>query len=214
MKGWLRIVIKTLSNVSDAAVTRLFGYDMFISHTRDGKPYAVALHNALYKAGQRCFLDQTDLYAGIALQREVANALQRSALLVVVVSEQARAAPVGTPFPVNASRSSRLTPRNHADSWNAASHAWWNCTPCPSSPTGRVRRTRAIAARSGSMQPTMKSACGSARAGASEAATCPTRFTERAYPAESWRPPGASRASYPTGRTLTISTPKVRRGPS
>ena len=72
----------------------------------------------------------------------------------------------------------------------------------PGRPRAAPARTRAIAARSGSMHPTRKSVDGGAASGSSATATCPTRFT------------ADGRLRYPAGRTLTISTANVRRGPS
>jgi hypothetical protein len=89
----LRAVLRGAADCRQAVETWLFGYDFFLSHTRDGKPYAAALQRELTAAGQRCFLDQTELDAGSGLRRRVAGALDRSAVLVLVISDHARAAP-------------------------------------------------------------------------------------------------------------------------
>src|SRR6478735_1443944 len=90
--------------------------------------------------------------------------------------EHARAGPEAMAAPTSASRTARFVLRNHSDSWNTPSHAWWYATPPPRSPAGRLTRTRAMAARSGSMQPTRNSVEG-VDPGPSATATCPTRFT-------------------------------------
>lgn len=65
----------------------LFGYDVFISHTRSGLNYSEALFRTLSEAGLTCFLDTDEMPAGSALRREIATALSRSGMLVLVVSE-------------------------------------------------------------------------------------------------------------------------------
>src|SRR4051794_3900185 len=89
----IRSAWDTTAGLRREAVTRLFGFDVFVSHTRDGTPYAEALEKALAARGRRCFLDRSELHAGVGLRRGVADALGRSALLVVVASDGARTAP-------------------------------------------------------------------------------------------------------------------------
>lgn len=66
---------------------RIFGYDVFISYSRqDASGYACALDGQLKRIGYRPFLDSQEMPPGEALTASLRNALARSSALVMVVS--------------------------------------------------------------------------------------------------------------------------------
>lgn len=68
----------------------LFGNDVFISYARkDATIYSLGLANELTKRGLSCFLDQWGTPAGTELPSELVTTLKRSAMLVVLGTEQA-----------------------------------------------------------------------------------------------------------------------------
>ena len=68
--------------------------------------------------------------------RRVARRARPSSSISTPACEHARAGPESTPASTSASRSPGSRDRNHSDSWNTASHAWWNATPRPARPSG------------------------------------------------------------------------------
>ena len=77
-----------------------------------------------------------------------------SSSISVPACEHARAAPVRhTGVEQGVAQLAVDAARNHSDSWNTASQAWWNSTPRPRLAVGRANRTGAMAARSGQHAP-------------------------------------------------------------
>jgi TIR domain len=70
----------------------LFGNDVFISYARkDATIYSLGLAGELTKRGLSCFLDQWGTPAGTELPSELVSTLKRSAMLVVLGTDQAAA---------------------------------------------------------------------------------------------------------------------------
>jgi WD40 repeat protein len=76
---------------SASLARRIFGFDAFISYThRDAAGYALALEQALERAGLACFRDTQQLEAGDHLDPAIARALGRSRMLVVLGTPRSR----------------------------------------------------------------------------------------------------------------------------
>lgn len=76
----------------NASVSRLFGFDFFISYAwSDGRLYAEALERILTARplGYRCFLDKKEMGGGEAWRTSVRRALKRSSVAVLVATPAA-----------------------------------------------------------------------------------------------------------------------------
>lgn len=71
-------------------VDYLFGYDFFISYCwKDGREYAVALHNNLQELGFNCFLDSSDYAKGDHWRNQGKRALKKTSRLILIVTPEA-----------------------------------------------------------------------------------------------------------------------------
>ncbi len=74
--------------------TGLFGYDMFLSYRREeASGFAAALAQDLARLDFTCFLDRADAPAGMRLEPHIGRALDRSKVLIVVVTKEAPNSP-------------------------------------------------------------------------------------------------------------------------
>lgn len=79
-----------LKSLLSAALMRFFGYDFFISYTRQGGyKYARALSEKLKEGHFSCFIDEINMLPGERWRRSVFKALRRSAVLLVVANHEA-----------------------------------------------------------------------------------------------------------------------------
>jgi len=74
-----------LKGIPKHIVDYLFGYDFFISYCwKDGRDYAVDLHNKLTSIGYSCFLDSSDYARGDNWRNQGKHALKKTSCLVLV----------------------------------------------------------------------------------------------------------------------------------
>jgi hypothetical protein len=82
----VRVWQRLLSAIVQVVYLR-FRYDIFISYRRHHKPYVVKLKQQLEHLGYRAFVDQEECPPGSALNQTLERALDRSAALVLVGSD-------------------------------------------------------------------------------------------------------------------------------
>ena len=113
------------SRAWDAALTWLFGDDIFLSYAEaDGREYASALASAMAASGYWCVFDRWHSRPGSAIPREVLAALGRSQILVLIGSPgAARAHGVGAEVAHFVKTKRPIIPIIFDDSLSGA--IWW-----------------------------------------------------------------------------------------